>query len=319
MPRHFRVTVICDDDPRVECKDFILNDSEIFEISSCEEQVSFCVEISPKDLDIYSIDQNGSFYTGSIDKCDTNAESIMLFAKVGKHTFTFTNELTGCMDEINIKVVCEKFVTDGSKTPNPNNNLTVTKEVVRSEGSPLIGKIAPEADEDEINTMMNKPSVIDVISNDRAVNQIRSLNVVEAPKHGTLHLNADNTFTYEPNEDFCNPQEPDFFRYAICNDYACDTAAVKIIINCEPIEVFSGFSPNGDGINDYLRIEGLSAYPNHELKVFNRWGKLLFSQKGYDGKWDGKYHGEGLPDGTYFYLLDDGKGKQHSGFLQINR
>ena len=85
------------------------------------------------------------------------------------------------------------------------------------------------------------------------------------------------------------------------------------------IKVYSGFSPNRDGINDYFTIDGLAAYPTNELKVFNRFGQLLFKQKNYQNDWNGEVNGEILPNDTYFLYLLDGKGKRYSGFVQINR
>ena len=46
---------------------------------------------------------------------------------------------------------------------------------------------------------------------------------------------------------------------------------------------------------------------------------MVFEQQGYKGQWNGTWRDKDLPDGTYFYLLDDGEGKQYSGFLEIRR
>ena len=83
--------------------------------------------------------------------------------------------------------------------------------------------------------------------------------------------------------------------------------------------VNSGLSPNFDGINDYLTIEGLHLYPDNELIIFNRWGSEIFKQKRYDGKWAGTFDGLPLPDGTYFYILKDGNGSTQSGYVHLNR
>ncbi|MCB0663744.1 MAG: gliding motility-associated C-terminal domain-containing protein, partial [Saprospiraceae bacterium] len=55
------------------------------------------------------------------------------------------------------------------------------------------------------------------------------------------------------------------------------------------------------------------------VRVYNRWGNLVFEQKGYRGTWDGTWNERDLPDGTYYYLIDLGDGQLYSGFLQINR
>jgi gliding motility-associated-like protein len=86
------------------------------------------------------------------------------------------------------------------------------------------------------------------------------------------------------------------------------------------------FTPNWDGKNDVLVINGIFAYPENEFKVYNRWGTLVFKSKGYQNSWAGTndeqvylYESE-LPDGTYFYVLDLNNGETPmKGFIQITR
>ncbi|MDD4712277.1 MAG: gliding motility-associated C-terminal domain-containing protein [Bacteroidales bacterium] len=59
------------------------------------------------------------------------------------------------------------------------------------------------------------------------------------------------------------------------------------------------FTPNGDGINDYFEIVGLSAFSNAQLTIFNRWGNVVYYNSAYSNNWDGS----GLNGGTYYYLL----------------
>ena len=64
------------------------------------------------------------------------------------------------------------------------------------------------------------------------------------------------------------------------------------------------FTPNGDGIHDTWQMNGLSLYPDVLVQIFNRWGQLIFSSNGYSQNWDGKYKGNDLPIGTYYYVID---------------
>jgi len=71
------------------------------------------------------------------------------------------------------------------------------------------------------------------------------------------------------------------------------------------IEVPTGFSPNGDNINDTWRIGLIELYPDAVIEIFNRWGKLLFrSKRGYPAPWDGSYDGRSLPMDSYHYVID---------------
>lgn len=64
------------------------------------------------------------------------------------------------------------------------------------------------------------------------------------------------------------------------------------------------FTPNGDGVNDIWLIDNIEMFPEAEVYVFNRWGQLLYTSKGYTEPWDGNYRGHFVPAGTYMYIID---------------
>ena len=79
-------------------------------------------------------------------------------------------------------------------------------------------------------------------------------------------------------------------------------------------------SPNGDGINDKWVIENIDQYPNNEVKIFDKAGRVLYSKKSYDNSWDATLNGAPLAEGTYFYIVDFGPGKaKRRGFITIVR
>ncbi|MBN9292511.1 MAG: gliding motility-associated C-terminal domain-containing protein [Flavobacteriia bacterium] len=79
---------------------------------------------------------------------------------------------------------------------------------------------------------------------------------------------------------------------------------VKIILNCgeEPVFVPNMFSPNGDGINDIFAPRGRCIL-SYNLKVYNRWGELVYRQDGSDG-WDGTFNEKKVSTGVYIYYLE---------------
>ena len=85
----------------------------------------------------------------------------------------------------------------------------------------------------------------------------------------------------------------------------------------DDIFVFSSFSPNGDGKDDFFSLQKLEDFPNNAVKVFNREGLLVFEKEYYRNDWNGYFQGVLLPEGVYFYILDDGKGKIFSGAVQL--
>jgi gliding motility-associated-like protein len=82
----------------------------------------------------------------------------------------------------------------------------------------------------------------------------------------------------------------------------------------------SGFSPNGDYINDTWFIEGLELYENSSVKLFNRWGQLVYENIDYQNDWNGKdNHGRELPFGTYYYVLELENESTYTGDVLIKR
>ena len=86
-----------------------------------------------------------------------------------------------------------------------------------------------------------------------------------------------------------------------------------------------GFSPNGDGVNDYFVIKGADRYIV-TLRIFNRWGNKVYQSYHYKNDWDGTadigllVSSAQLPGGTYFYTADFNNGeKEIIGYLTINR
>ncbi len=74
--------------------------------------------------------------------------------------------------------------------------------------------------------------------------------------------------------------------------------AVPVIVQCEIIKI-NVFTPNGDGMNDFFTLTNLADYPNPSVKIFNRWGAIVYESESYQNDWDG----DDLTDGTYFYVV----------------
>ena len=79
-----------------------------------------------------------------------------------------------------------------------------------------------------------------------------------------------------------------------------DTVFVDVLLE---LDIPSGFTPNGDGINDRWNLGGLDQYPSAEITLFNRWGDVLLTFGSTDGVWDGTLNGIPVPVGTYYYHI----------------
>ncbi|WP_426581747.1 gliding motility-associated C-terminal domain-containing protein [Mucilaginibacter sp. R-33] len=94
----------------------------------------------------------------------------------------------------------------------------------------------------------------------------------------------------------------------------------QITISLSAIDIPNAFTPNGDGKNDYWKINNAQNYPQAIVQVFTRYGQKVFESKGYSVPFDGTYNGTRLPSGVYYYILNLGKScNLLSGSLSIIR
>jgi gliding motility-associated-like protein len=94
------------------------------------------------------------------------------------------------------------------------------------------------------------------------------------------------------------------YTLRVTNAFGCSASAPVRIRLQQRIWVPDAFTPNGDGTNDSWELRGLDAYPRADLRVYDRWGTLVYRATRPDAPpFDGTYRGEGLPAGTYAYVL----------------
>jgi gliding motility-associated-like protein len=125
-----------------------------------------------------------------------------------------------------------------------------------------------------------------------------------------------------------SPDSTTVYQVTVTDESGCEaTAEVTVTVLCDTLDLPSGFSPNGDGINDTFVIPWISEYPDNALFIYNRWGNLVYKARGYQNTWDGRGNlttsvmgGDQLPEGTYFYLIDLKNGKKPvQGYILLKR
>jgi len=141
-------------------------------------------------------------------------------------------------------------------------------------------------------------------------------------------ISVDNGINYEnlPQNNskiLLNPELADdgYLYRVVLNQkgFACSeeyiSNSTKIIYS--DLFIPSGFSPNGDGINDFWQIVGIDKYPNNTVYIFNRLGVKVFSSINYKNDWNGFYNGNKVPDGTYFYEVILGTNMIKKGYVYV--
>ncbi|MCC9135784.1 invasin domain 3-containing protein [Pontibacter silvestris] len=138
--------------------------------------------------------------------------------------------------------------------------------------------------------------------------------LLRQPLFGTIVMQANGSFTYTPNKGYTGE---DSFSYEACDNGSlsmCAQATVTIQVKQGQVFIPEGFSPDGDGENDLFKIYGAEQY-KVSLKVFNRWGDVVYENKIYKNDWNGTANkgfiiGDKLPDGTYFSIVDLNNGEK---------
>lgn len=80
------------------------------------------------------------------------------------------------------------------------------------------------------------------------------------------------------------------------------------------------FTPNSDGHNDLWELPELyNTWGKCNVKVYNRWGKLVFADKDYNGDWNGMSDGKDVPEGAYYFIIETENSGTITGTVNIVR
>ena len=197
------------------------------------------------------------------------------------------------------------------------------------DGIPDVTLIGSDKDDDGLDDAYEGARQIDLDVNDE----------IDDPFNDLPNTDGDNESDYRDTDD--DDDNIDTIDEDMNNDnnYANDDADTDGFPDYldrptpDQIEIFNVITPNGDGIHDTLTITGLESYPINTLRIYNRWGVLVYTTNAYNTEgnvFDGTSTGRvtvqvdnKLPVGTYFYILDyqdeNGNGQSQSGYLYLNR
>lgn len=135
----------------------------------------------------------------------------------------------------------------------------------------------------------------------------------------------DNNTVFNP---VATPEETTTYTIIVRDENGCINQALVtvyvLILECGEPYIFipSGFTPDGDGLNDQLEVYGNNIAEMH-LVIYNRWGEQVFESFAQSEKWDGTYNGKELPPGAFgFYLevlCDDGESYVKKGNITLIR
>ena len=106
----------------------------------------------------------------------------------------------------------------------------------------------------------------------------------------------------------------DVFTVFVKNVYYCRLGSKTFTI----FSLSNIFSPNDDGSNDTWKVTGIEHYPNSQIKIVDKNGRMVvntITQKGFE--WDGKFNGHKLPSDSYWYQIKLSDGRIFEGYVVI--
>jgi gliding motility-associated-like protein len=143
-------------------------------------------------------------------------------------------------------------------------------------------------------------------------------------------VNPSEPYNYTWNTGATTPTitvtEPGTYSLSVASRFDCTTTESVIVNKDCYIDIPNSFTPNGDGVNDYFFPRQLlgKSLKTFSMKVFNRWGQVVFETNKIDGRgWDGKFNGKDQPSGVYVYqmqaVLDNGRQEDYTGNVTMLR
>jgi gliding motility-associated-like protein len=236
------------------------------------------------------------------------------------------------MDDLPVSITVSKSANESSIIVEENNTITVTPgnnyvgqislryAITDANGdqstATIIVDVLPgiTAINDTIYSEVNHNINFNLIDNDLDIEDEVFVTLMQHPQNGNATISESGLLNYDPQFDFTGT---DSISYEVCSEENinnCSQAWTIIYIGESETEtdkefrIPEGFSPDGDGVNDYFEIRGMNQYERVTIRIFNRWGNLIYKSDDYQNNWDGtsrKTLGSSgsLPTGTYFYVI----------------
>ncbi len=229
--------------------------------------------------------------------------------------------------------------TDGTDLPDyldsdsDNDNVpdNIEGHDLNHDGVSDVTYISSDKDDDGLNDGYEGAEQIDVDVNDEIDDPINDLPNTDGDDESDYRDTDDDDDGIDTVDEDMD-QDGNYANDDFDGDGTPDYLDSDLPIEIEEVEVFNVVTPNGDGVHDILTITGLDVRTDNKLRIYSRWGILIYYTESYntlgnyfDGTSQVRPIGgkeNKLPTGTYFYLLEytdiDGSSKKLSGHLYLN-
>ncbi|HEX8548243.1 MAG TPA: gliding motility-associated C-terminal domain-containing protein, partial [Cytophagaceae bacterium] len=154
---------------------------------------------------------------------------------------------------------------------------------------------------------ISTPITVTVSVNSTPSARFNERNIVHCFDDGEIKLSAGLAPSYlwsnGSTSDTIQINEGGFYKVTLTAGFCSSADSVHIVAYCPPrIFLPQAFTPNGDGTNDQFEIFG-DHFENFEMKIFNRWGEVVYTTKDRYKPWDGRYLDQDMPGGVYPWVV----------------
>ena len=144
--------------------------------------------------------------------------------------------------------------------------------------------------------------------------QYNSITVTPSNSSLDLIYSIDGGATSQTNGNFTN-LIPKYYNLVVRDLEGCNAYNEIILIRGAP----RYFTPNNDGTHDFWHVNEAENYQGMEVKIFDRFGKLLYEMDNMNRGWDGTYNGVLMPTNGYWYKITYDGAEYHGHFTLVRR
>ncbi|WP_336093398.1 T9SS type B sorting domain-containing protein [Leeuwenhoekiella sp. CH_XMU1409-2] len=152
---------------------------------------------------------------------------------------------------------------------------------------------------------------------------ITTVDFADWSDHNFIEVTATGDGVFEYSIDGEDYQDSNYFPFlkggvytvSVRDKAGCGLAITEVVL----VDYPKVFTPNGDGYHDYWQIEGIEAFPDAQIFIFDRYGKLLKQLSPQETGWDGSFTNQNLPSADYWFEVDLGNGRIYKNHFTLKR
>ncbi|WP_416443453.1 T9SS type B sorting domain-containing protein [Leeuwenhoekiella sp. A16] len=152
---------------------------------------------------------------------------------------------------------------------------------------------------------------------------IQQIDFADCSDNNYIAIQASGDGDFEYSIDGVNFQNSELFPFISGGVYnvtvrdkeGCGQDSQEVVL----VDYKKVFTPNGDGYNDYWQVEGIEAYPDAKIYIFDRYAKLLKQITTQSAGWDGTFNTTQMPSDDYWFHIDLGNGRVYKNHFTLKR